>query len=70
MKVPGKAWLQFRSMPHVDGTTSLEQTVIFAPKSVFGLIYWYSLYPIHKWIFKGLIKQIARKAEEFCCQDI
>jgi hypothetical protein len=27
-----------------------------------GLAYWYSLYPIHQWIFRGMIKGIARAA--------
>ncbi|MBK9124091.1 MAG: SDR family oxidoreductase [Chloroflexi bacterium] len=62
MKVPGWAWLQFRSEPE-DGGTRLTQTAYFAPKGLFGLIYWYGLYPIHSLIFSGLIRKLAERAE-------
>ncbi|MFN2216197.1 MAG: SDR family oxidoreductase [Anaerolineales bacterium] len=62
MKVPGKAWLQFTSFPQSDGKTLLKQTAYFAPRGLTGLIYWYSLYPIHTFIFSGLIKKIAERA--------
>ena len=63
MKVPGKAWLQFTAIPQVNGTTLLEQVAIFVPKGLFGLLYWYALYPLHKWVFSGLISQIAKKSD-------
>ena len=63
MKLPGKAWLQFRTTTQSDGTVLLEQKAIFAPKGLLGLLYWYALYPIHRWIFDGLIRQISRRAE-------
>ncbi|MEO8576734.1 MAG: SDR family oxidoreductase [Gemmatimonadales bacterium] len=59
MKVPGKAWLQFRATP-VEGGTLLEQTAFFAPKGLAGLLYWYALYPIHRIIFSGLIDRLGR----------
>lgn len=63
MKLPGKAWLQFEVGESKDGTTRLEQTAVFSPTGVAGLLYWYALYPFHAWIFRGLIKSIARRAE-------
>jgi uncharacterized protein YbjT (DUF2867 family) len=62
MKVPGKAWLQFQVKPHEDGRSILSQTAFFAPKGLFGWLYWYGLYPIHNLIFSGLIDQVARRA--------
>ena len=62
MKVPGKAWLQFRATPREDGRTLLEQTAFFAPKGLAGLFYWYALYPIHSVIFSGFIDRIGRSA--------
>jgi uncharacterized protein YbjT (DUF2867 family) len=62
MKVPGKAWLQFHVKPHKEDQTLFSQTAFFAPKGLSGLIYWYSLYPIHRIIFSGLIKKIAERA--------
>jgi hypothetical protein len=25
-----------------------------------GLLYWYALYPFHQWVFRGMLKGIAR----------
>lgn len=57
MKVPGKAWLRFEIEPHSDGAI-LRQTAYFQPHGLWGLIYWYSLYPIHYFIFKSMLKTI------------
>ena len=59
MKVPGRAWLEFEARPESDGRTQLLQTAFFEPKGLPGLLYWYALYPIHRLIFNGLIRQIA-----------
>lgn len=61
MKAPGQAWLQFHVKPCKDGRGgAVEVTATFRPKGVFGRFYWYSLYPIHFWIFKQLAKSVAR----------
>ncbi len=62
MKLPGRAWLQFE-VTGSDGTAELEQTAVFAPRGLAGLLYWYGLYPVHAWIFRGMIGAIARRAE-------
>jgi hypothetical protein len=61
MKVPGRAWLQFETLPQAGGTL-LVQTAYFAPKGVPGLLYWYSLYPVHGKIFSGMIAALAAAA--------
>ena len=61
MKVPGRAWLQFETLPQ-DGGTLLVQTAYFAPKGLPGLLYWYSLYPVHGSIFSGMIAALAAAA--------
>lgn len=63
MKLPGSAWLQWEAKPQSGGRTLLVQTAFFAPRGLFGLIYWYGLYPIHRVIFSNLIRAIARRAE-------
>jgi len=63
MKVPGRAWLQFQATPREDGQTLLSQTAFFAPKGLFGWLYWYALYPFHGFIFSGLIDQIVERAQ-------
>ena len=63
MKVPGLAWLQFKVEPLEAGGTQLVQTAFFAPRGLFGLLYWYGLYPLHRLIFAGMIRELALRAE-------
>jgi uncharacterized protein YbjT (DUF2867 family) len=62
MKVPGRAWLQFEIEDHQAGAT-IRQTAIFDPVGIFGLIYWYVLYPLHSLIFGGMLRGIAKATE-------
>jgi len=63
MKVPGRAWLQFEVVPDAAGSGStISQTAIFDPSGLFGLVYWYSLWPFHGYIFGGMLKQLAAAA--------
>lgn len=67
MKVPGRAWLQFEvelesAKSKFQGST-IRQTALFDPAGLSGLIYWYALYPIHRWIFAGMLRAIAICAE-------
>ena len=62
MLVPGKAWLQFQVTSREDGASLLSQTAFFASKGLAGWLYWYALYPVHAFIFSGMIKRIAEKA--------
>lgn len=57
MKVPGKAWLEFR-VEDFDSKRKLSVTAYFDTKGLFGKIYWYFFVPFHHIIFKNLIKQI------------
>jgi hypothetical protein len=60
--LPGRAWLQFEAHPWAVDQSLLVQTAIFAPKGLLGLLYWYALYPIHAWIFAGLVTGLANEA--------
>ena len=62
MKLPGRAWLQFE----VSGAALvvIRQTATFDPIGLFGLLYWYALYPVHALMFAGMLRAIARSAEE------
>jgi hypothetical protein len=62
MKLPGKAWLQWRVTPWEKGKALLVQTSFFAPKGLTGWLYWYVSYPLHRLIFRELIDQIANRA--------
>lgn len=63
MKVPGRAWLEFKALAQGQDKTLLAQTAFFEPKGLFGLLYWYALYPVHSLIFSGMIRKIGERAE-------
>jgi uncharacterized protein YbjT (DUF2867 family) len=56
MKLPGEAWLEFR----IDNKNVLHQTATFRPLGLWGRIYWYSVLPFHGFIFRGMLRNIAR----------
>jgi uncharacterized protein YbjT (DUF2867 family) len=61
MKLPGRAWLEFR----VDGkgsTSVVRQTAVFDPRGLMGRAYWYASYPVHRILFAGMLKQMGRVA--------
>lgn len=61
MKVPGRAWLEFKVEPGEAGTT-IHQTAVYDPEGLFGLLYWYALYPVHGPVFNGMLRGIAERA--------
>ena len=62
MKVPGRAWFQFQVQNLSNNQSLLQQTAYFAPKGLGGFLYWYLLYPIHSFIFSGMIRKVAAMA--------
>ena len=60
MKLPGEATLEFRLYSLPEGGTELQQLSRFLPKGVGGLVYWYLLYPVRQYVFKGMLRGIAR----------
>jgi len=62
MKLPGRAWLEFE-VTQDDSGSSIRQTALFDPVGLFGLVYWYALYPLHQLVFAGMLRNIAREAE-------
>ncbi len=61
MKLPGKAWLEFRIDPAGD-RNQLRVIAHYYTTSFFGRLYWYVFVPFHHVIFNDLIKQIERRA--------
>jgi uncharacterized protein YbjT (DUF2867 family) len=61
MKVPGKAWLEFEVTGDVS-VSLIRQTAIFDPIGLTGLLYWYILFPLHKFIFAGMLRGIVTAA--------
>ena len=64
MKVPGKAWLQFDSTPAPEDKkkTVFTVTAYYEPHGFFGFLYWYAMWPFHKFIFDGLTRRLASRA--------
>jgi len=61
MKVPGRAWLEFRADP--DGSsTVITQLAEFEPRGLLGILYWRFLSPIHEVMFRGMLRRIAAAA--------
>ncbi len=54
MKLPGEAWLEFKIEDHI-----LYQNATFRPKGLAGRLYWYSIYPLHALVFRGMIHSIG-----------
>ena len=63
MKVPGKAWLTWRIEAGDEPDVSqLHQVAFFAPKGLFGRLYWYTMLPFHWLIFRRMAHAIADHA--------
>lgn len=63
MRAPGAGVLELELSPRPKGGTRLTATAYWHPAGVWGLLYWYSLEPIHRFVFKGLTREICRRAE-------
>lgn len=62
MKLPGRAWLQFEVQPRERGSV-ITQTAIYDPVGLGGLLYWYSLYIVHQFVFSGMLRNIGKAAD-------
>jgi len=61
MKLPGRAWLVFEVEPEGDGAR-ITQTAMFDPRGLAGLAYWYAVWPLHRLVFAGMLRGLARRA--------
>jgi len=61
MKLPGRAWLEFEVTGDATGST-IRQTAEFDPVGLWGLAYWYGIYPLHQLVFAGMLGTIAAQA--------
>lgn len=62
MKVPGEAWLEFRTTPLGDGRSLLEQRARFLPRGLWGRAYWLAMMPFHAVIFPVMARRLASQA--------
>ncbi len=61
MKLPGRAWLEFEVQPDGNGAR-LRQTATFDPLGLWGLAYWYGVWPLHQLVFAGMLRGLAQAA--------
>jgi hypothetical protein len=61
MKLPGRAWLEFEVTGDSHGST-IRQTATFDALGLLGRAYWYSVYPMHQFVFQGMLRGIAAAA--------
>jgi len=59
MRLPGEAVMEFRVYPLGKDRTELQLLSRFLPRGLWGMVYWYGLYPFHQWIYAGMLKQLA-----------
>jgi uncharacterized protein YbjT (DUF2867 family) len=63
LKAPGRGGLEF-DIEAIDARrTRITVTAYWHPRGVWGLAYWYALAPAHAWLFAGMTREIARRAE-------
>ena len=62
MKLPGRAWLEFE-VTGDQAHSTIRQTAIFDPVGLLGLLYWYGVFPLHRLVFAGMLKNLARACE-------
>ncbi len=68
MKLPGEAFLEW-VIEGEAGHSTLRQTAYFAPRGLWGRIYWFVLFPFHVAIFGPMARRIARAAEDRLAPD-
>lgn len=62
-KRAGRTWLQFSLTPQGPGQTLLLCCAWFEPKGHVAELYWWALHPLHRLIFRGLLRQVKNRAE-------
>ena len=63
MRGPGSGVLEFEIEDEGDQRV-LRATAYWHPAGPAGLIYWYSLLPVHAFLFRGMTSAIAKRAEK------
>jgi uncharacterized protein YbjT (DUF2867 family) len=62
MRLPGRGWLEYEVTPLDEDRAEIRQTAEFDPLGLAGLLYWYSIWPLHQFVFRGMLAGIAKRA--------
>lgn len=57
MKLPGEAWLEFKIIERNEKHFFCQKAT-FRPRGLLGRFYWYSVLPIHYFVFNGMARNI------------
>jgi uncharacterized protein YbjT (DUF2867 family) len=61
MKMPGLAWLEFAlSLDEVTGESVVTQTATYAPKGLWGHLYWWLVFPMHGIVFPSMARFVLK----------
>jgi len=63
MKAPGVGVLEFDVDDNENGERTITVRAYFHPAGVWGILYWFALLPFHAFIFHGMTRVIAERAE-------
>ncbi|MCG8617271.1 MAG: SDR family oxidoreductase [Desulfobacterales bacterium] len=62
MNMPGEALLEITITPLDNGTCELNLYSRFLPRGIFGISYWYVLYPFHEYVFSRMLRGLVGAA--------
>ena len=60
-RAPGSGVLEF-SIADAGNARKIVVHAYWHPANVWGLLYWYSTLPLHEFLFRGMAREIARRA--------
>jgi hypothetical protein len=63
MKAPGAGVLEFDIEDTEEDRRTITVTAYFHPAGVWGILYWIVLLPFHAFIFRGMTREISKRAE-------
>jgi len=69
MKLPGEAQLEFHIEPIGTQQCTLHQVALFQPRGLLGLLYWYSVVPLHNIVFRGMLLGIQKEAMQIAASS-
>jgi hypothetical protein len=62
MRLPGRAWLDLAVERDDAGRTVYRQRAVFAPRGLWGRLYWWSVLPFHGLVFGSMQRNVAARA--------
>jgi uncharacterized protein YbjT (DUF2867 family) len=64
MKLPGQALLEFHIREDTPKQTELLLVARFLPRGLLGPMYWQAVMPLHRYVFHGMLRGIARRLQK------